>query len=942
MVRTVGVTATVEGTANSCDTSVGRPTQATVTGVASSTEMLGNVATATVVSRVASSSARGVDDGSQTVAWSPIGFYNAGISDGSANYNTSLLWSRFFPDTHANFEFYLKLGRKANGTERVTWQVLGASDYADFVTFDETRVNASGTLEMAPKAGLDYHRIVVSFTERDGWFAPRLIRLRLLDSPLIEKDNVRDLVFYVYSTKTPPLVVRTSTSFITATAGVPWSITYQLQNPDGTGYDMAKLIDTPEIYLGFNRTSGPIGVPYPKGFLSGYFTPEKLTWTSATNTQTFNVTNSASYTPHTSDAWFILPHNELYDPSPRSITTINPANGVREATQYIHGEQNLWHWNHDFPRLGTENYPDGGEGRTPGYPTGLAYGGSIKFNPLLEDVSFTTQKAAPPVVDWYTGNPITYAYESANVKLGPTYVRQFFTVAYVGGPFIGPENRKWVRAAKHVEPFKTADVAHQVQFVRVGYQARNSNRAHQVVFKMRNVQPEAGYSAFGPGQAGDTTLGNLPQATIRVQGVFAPGEYIELRAAPGWSIPYQFTAVSGTPGYFQFNPGTTNQETAQNLVNSINQDGNGILVGARLRTSGTGDIIDLYRCDSDYNKATRLVNPGLQARKSLVSVVAPTSNVKLDPAYMPLVFTGGFAGYGTFIQDPFVVDASGNPCGPEETPQPPGYHTGATGEYFVDERTGTEFWFWSMRNMWCRNRNTPDISGTLGSMTRSAPDRLTDSAWGVWYGVAQTSAGVVCWMMNYHADKPVGFNPDSGSPPYADNSDVCQFGEGTSGPTKIYDAVDFTTHPPTRSLSTGATTGWLLEDAANKNKALDDAGYTNTRGWSFRNEDRCTMVDFPIYVNEDDGSDKTLTFEQLRDGKYGLLQYSMDFRMNDDLEWMRDLDRFAVAHTPYMVRVQQGSVWAPLGNCLVHGPDIQPATGATSRSFNTVYTSVVY
>jgi len=918
MVHTVAVSATAESTAVSCDLSLGRPTQAKVTGVASVVEIEPECVSGNVVTNIRSGSDRR-NATKATCEWSPISFYNAGISDGSANYDTQHLWTRYATDASDKLELFVKLGRPSTGNDRIVWQVVGASDYADFVEFDETRVNGLGQLEMAPKAGLDFHRIVVTYKPRTGWFAPRRIILRLLSGNMLEVDGITELMLIVRSSRTPPIIARTSIGTVGATAGSPWSVTFQLQNPDGSGYDMSTLIDTPKIYLGFWATNR-LSYKDENRYHAGAFNNEVLTWTSATNTETFNITNS--YTPVPGDQWRVVVLNEVYDASPRQITAINPENGLYTEVQYLNDEQNQWHWTNDFPRLGEEEYPTDGRGRKPGYPTGYKYGGNVLFNYRLEDVFFDIQKDASPALDWYTGNAITYGYDSANVKLGPSYVRQLFTVGYTGGPLIGPDNEQIVRSAKHIEPFKAADVGRQAHFVRVGYQARNTNRSHAVAMRMRNVDPQSGYAAFGVGQAGDETLGYLPQTQIRFQGVPSVGQVVTIKLPPDWSIFYDFTVVTTVTGPWQFQAGSLASDAAANFVASVNEEGNGIRVGARIEPSDvTGTIVNLYVCDRDTGKASRLVNPGDPGYATLHCVSQGPGIPFLDPAYLP-VSIGGVN--HAWLKDPNISDASGNSCLPSTAVRSNGTTFGdvdASGDYYYDAETGVEFWLWSMRNMWVRNRNClhAQLSYPVGwtKYDMCAPERLSASrtrdAWGFWYGVARTPAGIVAWMMNYHPELPVGFNPDSGTPPYADTTDIVQYAGGVAN-AQVYDTIDMTTHPPARSLSPGATVGWLIEDAGAPTPEL--SSYTNSRGWTFAGTDRTTLVDFPIYVTELDGSDKVFNFAQLKADKRGLMQYMMYLHSTDHVEAMRSHPGASDDHAAYVPPVNQGNFWSPLGNAL--------------------------
>ena len=817
--------------------------------------------------------------------WASVSKYDSVVNEGASVQSVSHYWTRFLQDTYGTFDIYVTLSAPATGRERLRWEIAGDTT-TGFVTFDESRVNSDGNLEMAFIKGRTQHRIRVSITEREKWFRPRRYVLNLLSADNCEvADGPNTLVLVVYSRKEPPQIAITGGGTMTGSPNATVDVTFTLKDPDGTDYDMSKLIDQVDvyyrIYLSTDAYKTPVSTdigPTSGGSAVGTDPrQQKVTWNPgglAAQTVTFTEVGAASGT-YKLEALVERP-TVKYDSE-----WINPDTGIKStSTIDIHVDENQWMFSNDYPLLRQDNYglyiQDGWH---PGYPTGYGYGGQTLTTTSLPHVEFHSQTAASPVTDPITGNDLDWWANTAQVTAGPSYTRQLFSVQYCGGPWIGhvpPTGTNFIRAAYRIEPYKSEDVDHQAETISVGYRARQVARSSSVQFRMRNRNAQAGYSVFGDN--------GLASYTFEFNGTVAGSLEIDIYDVDGVYRRYKWggTTVGTTVGVV-VPPGTpTAEEIAAAWYNAFRSPN-----GQKLTAFITGAQVEVRATE-----AARVYDGvgTLTARWSDKPITWNTS----------AWFVGSPASPGRF-KTSTIVDASGNDCRPTAV-------GGTTGEYYYDEETGTEIWFWSMKNMWGRN------SGFAGSglTTTSAPERLTTSVWNKWYGVYRDPIwGLTVWMVNYVADEPAGFDPTAA---IASNSDVYRYNEGnTISNVRAFTAWDNTVHPPSRTPVVGDAHGWLIE-STETGYFPDGATWTQVqgKGYDFTGYSKCLMVFNPVWALSQDGSDDNQGFATIRDNDIGTLIHSIQMQV---FERQSDFYDATTGSWPDFFPAQLYNWWSPRGNC---------------------------
>ena len=804
--------------------------------------------------------------------WASVSKYDPGVNEGASTYGTSHYYTRFVEDTYGTLDLYVTLSTAATGRERIRWQIDGS--YASWVDFSETRVNSDGNLEMAIIKGRVQHRIRATIRERTSWFPPQRLVLTLLDADNCQvADGPTKIVLIIYSRKAPPQVAITGGGTMTGSPNASVPVTFTLKDADGSDFTMADLVGTVKCYYRVYDSTDAYKTPVPTliGPTSGGSAvgtdprQQTVTWTSSSPvSQVVTMTEvGAPAGDYTLEALVEKP-TVKYDSE-----WINPDTGVKSlATIDIHKDENQWYFSNDYPALRQDNYglyiKDGWH---PGYPTGYGYGGQTLTTTTLPHVEFFEQSAASPIVDPVTGNALEWWVNTDQVTAGPSYTRQLFTVQYCGGPWIGhvpPDGTNYVRCAYRIEPFKTEDVDHQHEIISVGYRARQVARSSSVQFKMRNVAPAAGYAVFG-----DQTKAQAVFEFHDTLHVNLAGSTVDLKLVDNTSNV--LTYGSGA----DIEIGATAELTAQNFLNAARSIGGGVKFAA----VRVGRVVTLTRQES-----------------------APASSDAPTLSDQPIAYTGYFAGY---VQQPFrwqtpsIVDASGNDVRK--------FGSG-TGEYYYDSETGTEIWFWSMKNMWGRN------SGYAGNglTTTSAPERLTASVWGKWYGVYRDPLwGLTVWMVNYVADEPASFNPTA-TPDI--NGDVYRYNQGVSTPNvRAFTAWSNASHPPARTEAAAGEHGWLIESS--ETGYLPDTGdwdQASGKGYDFTDYSKNLMVFNPVWALSYDGSDDNQSFNDIKNLKLGTLIHSIQMQMFDD---QADFYTAATGSWPDFFPVSLYNWWAPRGGC---------------------------
>lgn len=812
--------------------------------------------------------------------WASVSKYDSVVSEGASTLSVTHYWTRFLQDTYGTFDIYVTLSAPATGRERLRWEIAG-DPTTGFVAFDESRVNSAGNLEMAFIKGRTQHRIRVSVTEREKWFRPRRYVLNLLSADNCEvADGPNTLVLIVYSRKEPPQIQITGGGTMTGSPNATADVTFTLKDPDGTDYDMSKLIDQVDVYYRIYLSTDAYKTPVPTkiGPTSGGSAvgtdprQQKVTWNPgglAAQTVTFTEVGAASGT-YKLEAIVERP-TVKYDSE-----WINPDTGIKStSTIDIHVDENQWMFSNDYPLLRQDNYglyiQDGWH---PGYPTGYGYGGQTLTTTSLPHVEFHSQTAASPVNDPITGNSLEWWANTAQVTAGPSYTRQLFSVQYCGGPWIGhvpPTGTNFIRAAYRIEPYKSEDVDHQAETISVGYRARQVARSSSVQFRMRNV-----VGANGHGKFPASYNAQQPYIAWTQDAVFGAGDSLSLVDYEG--SPYTYTAG------VHFAVGATADESAQNLVDAINASplkvfalkaGSTVAV-KQGESNGVHPGVPAYSASGFYTDRLNVTGGNFDLRVTFVTSKRFTS-------------TG-------------IVDASGNDCRPTAV-------GGTTGEYYYDSDTGVELWFWSMKNMWGRNAGW---TGGTGLTTTSAPERLTTSVWNKWYGVYRDPIwGLTVWMVNYVADEPAGFDPTAA---IAVDSDVYRYNEGnTTSNVRAFTAWDNTVHPPSRTPVVGDAHGWLIE-STETGYFPDGATWTQVqgKGYDFTAYSKCLMVFNPVWALSQDGSDDNQGFATIRDGDIGTLIHSIQMQV---FERQSDFYDATTGSWPDFFPAQLYNWWSPRGNC---------------------------
>lgn len=809
--------------------------------------------------------------------WASVSKYDSIVSEGASVSSITHYWTRFLQDTYGTFDIYVTLSAPATGRERLRWEIAG-DPTTGFVTFDESRVNSAGNLEMAFIKGRTQHRIRVSVTEREKWFRPRRFVLNLLSADNCEvADGPNTLVLIVYSRKEPPQIAITGGGTMTGSPNATANVTFTLKDPDGTDYDMSKLIDQVDVYYRIYLSTDAYKTPVPTkiGATSGGSSfgtdprQQRVTWTSSSSaTQVVTLTEvSAPSGTYKLEALVERP-TVKYDSE-----WINPDTGIKSTgTIDIHVDENQWMFSNDYPLLRQDNYglyiQDGWH---PGYPTGYGYGGQQQATTSLPHVEFHSQTAASPVEDPITGNDMDWWTNTPQVTNGPSYTRQLFSVQYCGGPWIGhipPAGTHYIRSAYRIEPYKTADVDHQAQIISVGYRARQVARSSSVQFRMRNVAPTSGYSTFGDQTTATTTF--EIDSTLYVN---LSGSTVDLKLVDGTSNV--LTYGSGA----DIELGSSALDTANNLKNAINA----IASGTKFLALRQGTVVTVRRLESAPSKGTG----GADSADQVISYTGYSSGYAQQPARW---------------RSTSIVDASGNDVRD---------YGGATGEYYYDEETGTEIWFWSMKNMWGRNAGW---TGGAGLTLTSAPERLSASPappWNKWYGVYRDPIwGLTVWMVNYVSDEPAGFDPTVIPP----GSDVYRYNQGLSSPNvRAFTAWSNSTHPPSRTAVVGDAPGWLIE-SSETGYLPDNATWTqvSAKGYDFTEYSKNLMVFNPVWVSSYDGSDDVQGFASIRDNDKGTLIHSIQMQMFDD---QGDFYDSTTGSWPDFFPAQLYNWWSPRGNC---------------------------
>ena len=830
--------------------------------------MIGVGRAARVVGTATVTDAWRTDADTQFAQWASVSKYDPGVNEGAAVYDTKHYYTRFLSDTAGTFDFYVQLSGPATGRERIRWSIDGAD--TDFVEFDQTRVNDSGVLELAPTKGRDQVRFRATIKERNGWFHPRRMVLTLDSADQCELvDGPTTLVLIIYSRKDPPRITLTGGPM---TLGPTDTCDFNVVDSTGAAYTMANLIDPITVYFRVYQTSDTWKTPLPDviridGDPETDPRDQKVTFTSAspaTQTVTFIAySGSGSYTLEA-----LIERGSLK----YAAEQFDADTGIKNLTgYYVHRDENQWCFSNDFARLRQDNYGlYDKDGWHPGYPTGYGFGGHTTTTEAQDFVRFETQSAVTPVTDPITGNSMEWWVNTDQVTAGPSYTRQLFTVQYCGGPWIGHvppgAGENFVRAAYRFEPFKSEDADHQHEVMSVGYRARQVARSSSVQFRARNVAPAAGYAVFG-----DQTKAEAVFEFHDTLHVNLAGSTVDLKLVDGTSNV--LTYGSGA----DIEIGATAELTAQNFLVAARSIGGGIKFSA----VRVGRVVTLTRQEA-----------------------APVDNSAPTSSDQTIAYTGYFAGYvqqPTRWITPSIADASGNDVRP--------YGSG-TGEYYYDSETGTEIWFWSMKNMWGRQPNAV-VSGIL---TNSAPERLSVSAWNIWYGVRRDPIwGLTLWMVNYVPDEPGGFNPTLAH----DHLLVYRYNDGDAINTRSFSAWGY---DGTLIDRTPAEPGWLIESTETAYQPLVDVhGTEASKGWDFADYSKCLMVFNPVWVSNFDGSDDIATFNDVKTNSLGNLIHSIQMQIDTEAN---------VAGWPDFFPAQLYNWWSPRGNCTAFA-DTRPTIAIT-------------
>jgi hypothetical protein len=456
------------------------------------------------------------------------------------------------------------------------------------------------------------------------------------------------------------------------------------------------------------------------------------------------------------------------------------------------------------------------------------------------------------------------------VTAGPSYTRQLFTVQYCGGPWIGHvppgAGENFVRAAYRFEPFKSEDANHQHEVMSVGYRARQVARSSSVQFKMRNVAPAAGYSAFG-----DQTKATAVFEFDAALHTTLVGKQVTLTSTSGSTTALVYPTDIAV--------GATAEDTAENFKNAV-------------RAIGGGTVYAAVRSGRVVTVTQQVAGPSFR-----------TTGPFSDRPITYLGYSGGYVQKPNYFKTLSIVDASGNDC--RST-----FVAGGTAEYYYDEDTGTEIWFWSMKNMWGRQLNAT-VSGIL---TNSAPERLSVSAWNIWYGVRRDPIwGLTLWMVNYVPDEPAEFNPTLAH----DHLHAYRYNDGDAINTRSFSAWGYS---GTLIDRTPAEPGWLIESTETAYLPLVDVyGTPASKGWDFADYSKCLMVFNPVWVSNFDGSDDIATFNEVKTNSLGNLIHSIQMQIDTEAN---------VGGWPDFFPAQLYNWWSPRGNCTAFG-DTRPTIAIT-------------
>jgi hypothetical protein len=836
--------------------------------------MIGVGRAARVVGTATVTDAWRTDADTQFAQWASVSKYDPGVNEGAAVYDTKHYYTRFLADTAGTFDFYVQLSGPATGRERIRWSIDGAD--TDFVEFDQTRVNDSGVLELAPTKGRDQVRFRATIKERNGWFHPRRMVLTLDSADQCELvDGPTTLVLIIYSRKDPPRITLTGGPLTMGVGGTD-DCDFNVVDSTGAAYTMANLIDPITVYFRVYQTSDTWKTPLPDviridGDPETDPRDQKVTFTSA-SPATQNVTfiaysGSGSYTLEA-----LIERGSLK----YAAEQFDADTGIKNLTgYYVHRDENQWCFSNDFARLRQDNYGlYDKDGWHPGYPTGYGFGGHTTTTDAQDFVRFETQSAVTPVTDPITGNSMEWWVNTAQVTAGPSYTRQLFTVQYCGGPWIGHvppgAGENFVRAAYRFEPFKSEDADHQHEVMSVGYRARQVARSSSVQFRARNVVGANGHGTFGPQ--------DQPYIAWTQNTVGVAGDSITI-------TDYEGTSATFTAGA-EYAVGSTADDTAQNIVDAVNGSSLKVIAlkaGSTVavkqgEVNGTHPGVPAYNASGDHTDRLAATGGGFDSRVTFL-----TSKRFVSTA---------------------IVDASGNDCRPTAV-------GGTTGEYYYDSETGTELWFWSMKNMWGRQLNAT-VSGIL---TNSAPERLTHSAWNIWYGVRRDPIwGLTLWMVNYVPDEPAAFNPTLAY----DHELVYRYNDGDATNTRSFSAWGY---DGTLIDRTPAEPGWLIESTETAYQPLVDDGYDtdDCKGWDFAGHSKCLMVFNPVWVSNFDGSDDIATFNNVKTNSLGNLIHSIQMQIDTEAN---------VAGWPDFFPAQLYNWWSPRGNCTAFD-DTRPTIAIT-------------
>ena len=848
--------------------------------------MIGVGRQARVVGQASVVDAWRTDTTTQVAKWAPVSQYDTMVNEGASVSQKTQLYTRFMEDTRSSFDFYVQLSGPATGRERIRWSIDGAD--TAFVEFDQTRTNSDGDLELAPIKGRDQIRFRATVKERTGWFAPRRMVLTLDSADQCEiHDSATTLVLIVYSSKAPPEV--TITGGPLDLSGGTDSVSFNLVDDAGTAYDMSKLIDTVTAYYRIYDDADDYKTPIPDKIRvdgSANVDPrdQKVTFTSGgSNTQsvTFVAYGGA---PSAATLELLVERKDNKYVS----TEWNADTGIKNTSgRQIHQDENQWYFSNDYATLRQDNYGlYKKDGWHPGYPTGYGYGGQTLTSTSLPHVEFFEQSATTKVNDPITGNAMQWWVNTDQVTAGPSYTRQLFTVQYCGGPWIGhipPAGTNFIRCAYRIEPFKTEDVDHQHEIISVGYRARQVARSSSVQFRMRNRNAQTGFSVFGDN--------GLASHTFEFNGTVAGSLEIDIYDVDGVYRRYKWGGTTaGTTVGVVVPPGTPTAEEIANAWHNAFRGGN----GQKITSSITGAQVEVRATEAArvYDGAGTLT-----ARWSDKPISWNTA----------AWFVGTPSSPGRF-KTSTIVDASGNDCRPTAV-------GGTTGEYYYDEETGTEIWFWSMKNMWGRQKNAT-VSGLL---TNGAPERLTATAWDKWYGVRRDPIwGLTVWMTNYVPDEPGSFDPTGA----IDTTHAYRYNDGNSTNVRSFSSWGYSGND---IVKTTAEPGWLIESTETAYLPLVDDGYSTaeSKGWDFAGYSKCLMVFNPVWVSNFDGSDDNQSFATVKSADLGTLIHSIQMQIDVESEFYDA----STGTWPDFFPAQQHNYWSPRGNCVSGVTSARPTVG---------------